>query len=52
MIAQFQADLRKYDPDMIVCHDASRILDTLIQRLIRISDKNDRPRLGRLIYSH
>jgi DNA polymerase alpha subunit A len=52
MIAQFQADLRKYDPDVLVCHDSSRILDTLIQRMAKLSDKQDRPRLGRLVHLH
>jgi hypothetical protein len=40
MMARFQADLKKLDPDVIVCHDSSRIIDTLIQRLIKINDKN------------
>jgi DNA polymerase elongation subunit (family B) len=52
MIALFQADIRRYDPDVLVCHDSSRILDTLIQRMIRLSDKQDRPRLGRLVFTH
>lgn len=52
MIALFQAELRKYDPDVIVCHDASKILDTLVQRLAKISDKYDKPKLGRFIYAH
>jgi DNA polymerase elongation subunit (family B) len=52
MIALFQAELRKYDPDVIVCHDSSKILDTLVQRLSKISDKFDKPKLGRFVYSH
>jgi DNA polymerase elongation subunit (family B) len=51
MIALFQADIRKYDPDIFVCHDSSKVLDTLCQRLAKISDKNERPRLGRLVFS-
>lgn len=50
MIAQFQADLRRYDPDVLVCHDSSRILDALIQRMARLGEKQDRPRLGRLVH--
>lgn len=50
MIAQFQADLRRYDPDILVCHDSSRVIDILIQRMAKLSDKQDRPRLGRLVH--
>lgn len=49
-MAQFQADLRRYDPDVLVCHDSSRVLDALIQRIARIGDRQDRPRLGRLVH--
>ena len=49
MIGLFQAELRKYDPDVIVCHDSSKILDSLVQRLAKISDKFDKPKLGRFI---
>lgn len=52
MIALFQAELRKYDPDVIVCHDASRVLDTLIQRIAKIGEKHERPKLGRLVFAH
>jgi DNA polymerase elongation subunit (family B) len=52
MIALFQAEVRKYDPDVLVCHDSSRVLDSLIQRMIKLGDKFDRPHLGRLIYPH
>ena len=52
MIALFQAELRRYDPDVLVCHDSSKILDTLIQRISRLGDKQDRPRLGRLVHLH
>lgn len=48
MIAKFLSDLNRLDPDAIVCHDASRILDTLIQRMAQLGDKNARPKLGRL----
>lgn len=48
MLAKFVADLYFFDPDVIVCHDSSRILDTLLLRIAQIGDKNDRPRLGRL----
>ena len=34
------ADLTRLDPDAIVCHDASKILDTLIQRMAQVGDKN------------
>jgi DNA polymerase alpha subunit A len=52
MIALFQAELRRYDPDVLVCHDSSRIIDTLIQRISKLGDKQDRPRLGRLVHLH
>lgn len=52
MLAKFQADLKKYDPDVLVCHDSSKILDTLIQRIIRIGDRNEKPKLGRFVFSH
>lgn len=50
MIALFEAEIRKYDPDVFVCHDSSRIIDTLIQRMAKLGDKQDRPKLGRLIH--
>lgn len=40
MFGNFIADLNRLDPDVIVCHDASKILDTLIQRMAQIGDKN------------
>jgi hypothetical protein len=52
MFALFQAELRRLDPDVLVCHDSAKILDTLIQRMARIGDKNEKPRLGRLVFSH
>ena len=52
MIALFQAELRKYDPDVIVCHDSSKIIDTLIQRLAKISERHDKPKLGRFIFAN
>ncbi len=52
MFALFQAELRRLDPDLIVCHDSAKILDTLIQRMARIGDKVEKPRLGRLVFAH
>lgn len=52
MFGNFIADLNRLDPDVIVCHDASKILDTLIQRMAQIGDKNERPKLGRLVYHY
>ena len=52
MFAIFQSELRRLDPDVLVCHDSSKTLDTLIQRMARVGDKQDRPRLGRLIFNH
>jgi len=40
MFGKFIADLNRLDPDVIVCHDASRILDSLIQRMGQVGDKN------------
>ena len=51
MFALFQAELRRLDPDILVCHDGAKILDTLVQRMGRL-DKHDKPRLGRLIFNH
>ena len=50
MIALFLNDLNRYDPDVLVCHDQSKIFDVLIQRMAQIGDKNDKPRLGRLVH--
>jgi DNA polymerase elongation subunit (family B) len=50
MIAQFLSDVYFYDPDVLICHDSARIIDVLIQRLMQINDKNDKPRIGRLIH--
>lgn len=51
MISKFKAELNRLDPDVIVCHDSSRILDTLIQRMAQLGDKNMKPKLGRLVHS-
>lgn len=40
MFGKFVADLNYLDPDVIVCHDASRVLDSLIQRMAQVGDKN------------
>lgn len=47
ILARFEADIRKYDPDFFVCHDASKILDSLICRLNQI-DKNAKIKFSRL----
>jgi hypothetical protein len=49
MIARFLSDVYFYDPDVLACHDSARILDMLIQRLMQLNDKNDKPRIGRLV---
>lgn len=49
MIGRFLADVVRLDPDFIVCHDSSKILDTLVCRLPKLSgDKNIRSKFGRL----
>ena len=49
MIGRFMADIVRLDPDFIVCHDSSKILDTLVCRLPKLSnDKNSRNKFGRL----
>jgi hypothetical protein len=40
MLARFLADVTKLDPDVLACHDSSKIIDTLIQRLMKINDRN------------
>lgn len=52
MFGLFQAELRRIDPDVVVCHDSAKILDTLIQRMARIGDKLEKPKLGRLNFAH
>lgn len=52
MFGMFQAELRRIDPDVVVCHDSAKILDTLIQRMARIGDKLEKPKLGRLNFAH
>lgn len=47
ILARFEADIRKYDPDFFVCHDSSKILDSLICRLNNI-DKNCKIKFSRL----
>jgi hypothetical protein len=42
-----KADIIKYDPDFLVCHDVSKILDTLICRQSKL-DRNTKSRFGRL----
>lgn len=51
MISKFKAELNRLDPDVIVCHDSSRIIDTLIQRMTQLGDKNVKAKLGRLVHS-
>ena len=36
MFGQFQAELRRLDPDVLVCHDSAKIIDTLIQRMAKL----------------
>ena len=48
MLARFEADIKKYDPDFLICHDSSKILDTLICRLGKLGDKNTKTKFGRL----
>lgn len=49
MITKFMNDIILLDPDLIVCHDASKILDTLICRLPRLkTDRNVKMKFGRL----
>ena len=47
MLSRFHADINCYDPDFLVCHDASKILDSLIYRLAKL-DKNSKIKFGRL----
>ena len=52
MIGKFMADLNALDPDVIVCHDASKVLDLLIQRMTVMGDKHLKPKLGRLVHHY
>ena len=52
MFGLLQSEIMRLDPDILVCHDGAKILDTLIQRMARIGDKNSKPMLGRLKFSH
>ena len=54
MLALFQSKVKQLDPDVVVCHDTSRVLDLLIQRMGRLSHNkaSERVRLGRLLFSH
>jgi len=52
MIGKFIADINRLDPDVIVCHDASKIIDVLIQRLSQLGEKNLKPKLGRLVHHY
>lgn len=47
LLSQFEAYILKTDPDFLVCHDSSKILDSLIFRYGKI-DKNQRTKLSRL----
>lgn len=47
ILARFEADILKYDPDFLICHDVSATLDTLICRLGKI-DKSAKIKFGRL----
>lgn len=45
--------MNRHDPDIIICHDSSYIIDTLILRMQALStNKYDRPRLGRFVITH
>ena len=53
MLGKLQAKIQELDPDVIVCHDTSRVLDLLIQRMIRLCQRmSEKPRLGRLMFHH
>lgn len=47
MLSRFQADICKFDPDFIVCHDSSTLLDFLICKLAKL-DKNAKIKFSRL----
>ena len=51
MFGLFQAEVRRLDPDVLICHDSAKIIDTLIQRMAKLG-KYEKPRLGRLVYAH
>ena len=46
MLSRFEADIKFLDPDFIVCHDSSKILDTLICRILRLG--NNKTKFGRI----
>ena len=50
MIGKFVAEIMRLDPDVIVCHDASRIIDFFIKRMSQLGNKNLKPKLGRLVH--
>lgn len=50
LLGKFVADINYLDPDVFVCHDSSKILDVLIQRMSQLGDKNLKPKLGRLVH--
>ena len=53
MLALFEAQIKQLDPDVLVCHDTSNVLDLLIQRMSKLTTSRvDRPRLGRLKFSY
>ncbi len=52
LLARLFADINRLDPDLIVCHDSSLALSTILQRINRIKQKNDRIKMGRLIFAH
>ena len=55
MLGMFESEVRRLDPDVMVCHDGSKILDTLIQRIYKLggeSNRHSKPMLGRLSHGH
>ena len=53
MLALFEMQIKQLDPDVLVCHDTSNVLDLLIQRMSRLTpSRMDKPRLGRLKFSY
>lgn len=40
MFAIFYNEIKRLDPDVIVCHDSAKIIDTLIQRMNKVVEKS------------
>lgn len=52
MFERFAADVKMYDPDLIVCHDAATVIGFLQNRMNYLGRTKAKPKFSRFIGAH